>query len=1080
MALLDRLRPQPGWKHPDPAVRLAAVESLDASEQALLATIAREDEAPRVRRAAVAQLTEVDALAAVARGDSDDQVRADALERLTALASATDTDETIGAAAVAAIADERHLALVARSAAPVKVAAAAAARLQESKSLGAVARHAEHDVVRLDALGRLNDVAELEAVATHTEHKDVGLAALERLLELDQRRDTDTLDGIGVRARNKVVARRAKAIIKERAAADAEARALAEALTRRRTQLCEAAESLDRSLDRTRDVTRVTNEQARLTEDWQKLPPADAAAAQRWERAMERVRMHVEDLARQETLEAERRAALADAIGRRRALIDAAAAVTDEPIAERLAALRVDWEALEPLDAPEASALARDFARAVESVETRVATQARAAAVQERLTTLAAEIAEVAEADDREAVRPRWQALTAEWRDLTNGIPVDAAVHTQYSAASARWRERDQAARDAAARHASESQAQNHARLQELFDRANALVTATDTPIKDLDRIARDLRQALDAPGTLPDQANEELVPKLKALLGSLGPRLREMRETDEWRRWANAGIQEELCKRIEALREVSDLADVSRQLRDLRRQWKAVSSAPKDDADTLWQRFKTAADEAQARVDSHFATVAAEHSENLVKKQALCDQAEALAQSTDWIATAETLKKLQAEWQTIGAVPKDQAPELARRFRVACDTFFTRRKTDLAHRKEEWSTNQHAKEALCVRMEQLAESTDWVNTFNDIKKLQAEWKTIGPVRRNKSEALWKRFRGACDRFFERYGKRHEIDLQKKLEEREHVCRALEALAPSALAAAAAEAAAGATAGAGATTTARAAAAGAPSASTDEAAAAIGADGSSGEADASSVEAASGDAMSAAQAEDAAASDAATGAAQAADATDAAAADAAHAAADASAAAEAVAVPMPTAEELFTAVDQAWKRWRSAPGLPHEALAPVRARFESALNTLFTAYPEQFKGTIFDAEQTRRRMKQLCDDVENVTKGVVPTTQLGQTSAAALASLLKESLAANTIGGRVNEEAKARAAFERIRRAQQTWRDLGPVLGQEGHQLETRFHRACRRFFEQHPEFEQQSHHRPPRHGRPHGARPNQ
>jgi hypothetical protein len=1055
MALLDRLRPQPGWKHPDPAVRLAAVESLDASEQALLATIAREDEAPRVRRAAVAKLTEVDALAAVARGDRDDQVRADAVERLTALASAADTDETIGAAAVAAIADERHLALVARSAAPVKVAAAAAARLQESKSLGAVARHAEHDVVRLDALGRLNDAAELEAVATHTEHKDVGLAALERLLELDQRRDTDTLDGIGVRARNKVVARRAKAIIKERAAADAEARALAEALTRRRTQLCEAAESLDRSLDRTRDVTRVTNEQARLMEDWQKLPPADAAVAQRWERAMERVRMHVEDLARQETLEAERRAALADAIGRRRALIDAAAAVTDEPIAERLAALRVDWEALEPLDAPEASTLAREFARAVESVETRVAAQARAAAVQERLTTLAAEIAEVAEADDREAARPRWQALTAEWRDLTNGIPVDAAVHAQYSAAAARWRERDQAARDAAARHASE----NQTRLQELFDRANALVTATDTPIKDLDRLARDLRAALDAPAALPDHANDELVPKLKALLGSLGTRLREMRETDEWRRWANAGIQEELCKRIEALREVSDLADVSRQLRDLRRQWKAVSSAPKDDADTLWQRFKTAADDAQARVDSHFATVAAEHAENLVKKQALCDQAEALAQSTDWIATAETLKKLQAEWQTIGAVPKDQAPELARRFRVACDTFFTRRKTDLAQRKEEWSTNQHKKEALCVRMEQLAESTDWVNTFNEIKKLQAEWKTIGPVRRNKSEALWKRFRGACDRFFERYGKRHEIDLQKKLEEREHVCRALEALAPSALAAAAAVA---------------------PSASADEAAAAVGADGSSGEADAASAEATSGDAMSAAQAADA------TDAAAAAAAPEAATADAAHAAAEAAAAAdatgaaEAVAAPMPTAEELFTAVDQAWKRWRSAPGLPHEALAPVRARFESALNTLFTAYPEQFKGTIFDADQTRRRMKQLCDDVENVTKGVVPTTQLGQTSAAALASLLKESLAANTIGGRVNEEAKARAAFERIRRAQQTWRDLGPVLGQEGHQLETRFHRACRRFFEQHPEFEQQSHHRPPRHGRPHGARPNQ
>jgi hypothetical protein len=1015
MALLDRLRPQPGWKHPDPAVRLAAVEALEDSEQALLATIAREDEAPRVRRAALAKVQDVDTLAALARGDGDEQVRGEAIERLTALATHSgDADEadserdaasqqrTIveqGLRAVAAIASERHLAVIARSAAPAQVAAAAAARLQEPKSLGGVARHAEHDAVRLDALGRLNDPAELEAVATHTEHKDVGLAALERLHE------TATLEGIAVRARNKVVARRARAIVKERAAADAEARAAADILTRRRTQLCEAAEALDRSLDRTRDSARVTNELARLTEDWQKLPPATDDAAQRWERAMERVRMHVEDLARQEALEAERRAALADALARRRALIDAASAVTEDAFTERLEALRAEWAALDPLDAPEASSLAREFTRACEAVESRAAARVRAAAAQERLIALAAEVAQIAETEDREAARPRWQALTAEWRDLTHGIPVDAAIHAQYSAAAARWREREQAVRDAAARHASE----NQARLQDLHDRAHTLVNATDAPIKDLDRLARDLRTALDAPGPLPDAATEELLPKLKALLGALGPRLRELRETDEWRRWANAGIQEELCKRIEALRDVTDLAEVSRQLRDLRRQWKAVSAAPKDDGDQLWQRFKTAGDEAQARADTHFATVAAEHAENLGRKQSLCDQAEALAQSTDWIATAETLKKLQAEWQTIGAVAKEQAPELARRFRVACDTFFTRRKTDLAHRKEEWSTNQHKKEALCVRMEELAESTDWVNTFNEIKKLQADWKTVGPVRRNKSEALWKRFRGACDRFFERYGKRHEIDLHKKLEEREIVCRTLEALAPSAAAAATTETAA---------TTAPA---------TPDAEAGVDVD--------------------------------------------------VEAEGEAATASTAAPAPAPTAEELISAVDHAWKRWRNAPGLPGEAMVPIRARFESALNTLFTAYPDQFKGTIFDAEQTRRRMKQLCDDVENVTKGVIPAAQLGTTSAAALASLLKESLAANTIGGRVNEEAKARAAFERIRRAQQTWRDLGPVLGQEGHQLETRFHRACRRFFEQHPEFEQA--HRPQRGGRPHGARPN-
>ena len=164
-------------------------------------------------------------------------------------------------------------------------------------------------------------------------------------------------------------------------------------------------------------------------------------------------------------------------------------------------------------------------------------------------------------------------------------------------------------------------------------------------------------------------------------------------------------------------------------------------------------------------------------------------------------VKTAETLKGLQAEWNAIGPVPnqqgpKDQTPDVARRFRTACDTFFTRRNTDLVQRKSEWAQNQQAKEALCARMEVLAEITEWAATFNEIKQLQAEWKTVGPVRRNKSEALWKRFRGACDKFFERYGKRHEIDLRSRVAEREEICRTLEALAPGALAAAASAAAA--------------------------------------------------------------------------------------------------------------------------------------------------------------------------------------------------------------------------------------------------------------------------------------------
>ena len=115
-----------------------------------------------------------------------------------------------------------------------------------------------------------------------------------------------------------------------------------------------------------------------------------------------------------------------------------------------------------------------------------------------------------------------------------------------------------------------------------------------------------------------------------------------------------------------------------------------------------------------------------------------LCESAEALAQSTDWVTTAETLKQLQSQWAAAGPAPRDQVAELARRFRTACDTFFTRRKTDLASLKQAWSENASKKEALCAQAEALAESTDWQAALNGIKQLQADWKAVGPVRRNR------------------------------------------------------------------------------------------------------------------------------------------------------------------------------------------------------------------------------------------------------------------------------------------------------------------------------------------------------
>ena len=199
--------------------------------------------------------------------------------------------------------------------------------------------------------------------------------------------------------------------------------------------------------------------------------------------------------------------------------------------------------------------------------------------------------------------------------------------------------------------------------------------------------------------------------------------------------------------------------------MRELQARWKQVALAPRAQGEAMWRRFKTAQDEVYARTSAFFAAQNEERAGNLVRKQALCDRAEALAGSTDWVKTASEIQALQAEWKTIGPVARGHEKAIWERFRRACDQFFTRRQEDLKHRKEEWAGNLARKEALCIAAEELAESTEWDESAAKLKQLQAEWKKIGPVRKSKSEAIWQRFRAACDRFFDRFKHRDQVEL---------------------------------------------------------------------------------------------------------------------------------------------------------------------------------------------------------------------------------------------------------------------------------------------------------------------------
>lgn len=442
--------------------------------------------------------------------------------------------------------------------------------------------------------------------------------------------------------------------------------------------------------------------------------------------------------------------------------------------------------------------MAERFAQAVAACRKRHQMGAALAETRARLEALVVEAEGLASGTDGAAAAARWPALHQEARGLTAVLsqasrPADDLAG-RLEAVGRVLDERASARQAAAEAEADKARQACLATMQRLIDRARRAAEADSITLREGERLMRDIGTGLEAAGRAPSGKEiDEAVAGLRAVQQAVAPRIRELREMDDWRRFANAQRQEQLIAMAEAIvaslktdvetGKESDLAATARALRELHTKWQEVAEAPRNVAQRLWDRFRTATDFIRARCESYFVKQREEREAALQRKTALVAEAETLAASTDWAAAAARLQQLQQEWQALGPVAREAGRDLATRFRAACNAFFARRREDLTSRRQVWADNLAKKEALCARAEELAGSTDWDAAAAELKRLQAEWKTIGPVRRNKSEAIWNRFRAAADQFFERFHHRHEITLSTKLAEREALVVELETLA---------------------------------------------------------------------------------------------------------------------------------------------------------------------------------------------------------------------------------------------------------------------------------------------------------
>jgi hypothetical protein len=215
------------------------------------------------------------------------------------------------------------------------------------------------------------------------------------------------------------------------------------------------------------------------------------------------------------------------------------------------------------------------------------------------------------------------------------------------------------------------------------------------------------------------------------------------------------------LCEKAEELLLEPNPVNAFRSLQEYHNQWREIGPVPIESKNEIWERFKEATAQNNKRHHEYFEKQKDDQRKNLDAKLALCEEVEAInlleiKNFKDFEEKAEKVVALQKMWRTIGFAPKKQNVKIYQRFRDSCDVFFEKKRGFYADNKEIQINNLQLKTELCLQAEALQDSSDWKATSDALIKLQKQWKEIGPVPRKQSERTWKRFRKACDHFFNR------------------------------------------------------------------------------------------------------------------------------------------------------------------------------------------------------------------------------------------------------------------------------------------------------------------------------------
>jgi hypothetical protein len=301
---------------------------------------------------------------------------------------------------------------------------------------------------------------------------------------------------------------------------------------------------------------------------------------------------------------------------------------------------------------------------------------------------------------------------------------------------------------------------ENLAQKQAILEELKQLIASEETLKKTYDDF-RALQEKWKSIGQVPATENANLWNTYHFLVEKFFDKVNINRELRDLDMKKNLDAKIGLCERAEELLNEPSMSKAFKELQKLHEEWKEIGPVPQDKKEEIWERFKAATDKINAIRREHYAQIQEEQNANLATKTALCEKAEELLAEEPtsinaWQKKSTEFSELFKVWRTVGPASKKQNEEIWARFKGTMDAFFAKKKEFFAGLKDRQSENLERKINLCIEAEALQESTEWKKATEQFKRIQEEWKTIGPVPKRHADKIWKRFRAACDTFFNR------------------------------------------------------------------------------------------------------------------------------------------------------------------------------------------------------------------------------------------------------------------------------------------------------------------------------------